>query len=374
MPSTVGTSTTPYATTDPFQRKVFFANGRFWVFYSDGTNMVYRTGTDGETWSDAVIIGTCENGSFFSVFFDGVYVHYVRATGALGTDSYYRRGTPNSDGTITWSADEQNVHSGASDDWYSLASIAVDSDGYVWIGARHFDGADYTPKVLKNDKTDGTWSMASGFPYQLSTTDSSDWHVLLIALTNLKVYVIYARTGQKPLGRLYDAGWGSEETDVADYPISAGARMSAVNEGDDVHFAYLRYATDQVRYNKRVYGTGWQGDELVQDSVTSRSAPTISLHTATGNLYVFWAGSPTAHHIYFKKCVGGTWDSDPTDWIDESTDELYLDDVLTSYYQEYDFKIGLIYTTKTATPWNIKHDYVAALHPHQAMGMMHSGL
>ena len=46
-PSIVGTSSVFTAISRPFQRKIFFANGLFWVFYSDGTNMVYRTSADG---------------------------------------------------------------------------------------------------------------------------------------------------------------------------------------------------------------------------------------------------------------------------------------------------------------------------------------
>jgi len=77
-PSVVGTSTTgavPY----PHQRKTFYANGRFWVFYSDGRNMVYRTSTDGSTWSSATTVRAAINGSLFSVWFDGTYLHYAYA-------------------------------------------------------------------------------------------------------------------------------------------------------------------------------------------------------------------------------------------------------------------------------------------------------
>ena len=43
--------TTSTATTSTHQRKSFYANGRYWVFYSDATDMVYKTSLDGVSWS-----------------------------------------------------------------------------------------------------------------------------------------------------------------------------------------------------------------------------------------------------------------------------------------------------------------------------------
>ena len=46
--SGITTSTPPPV---PHMRKSFYANGRYWVFYSDATNMVYKTSLDGVSWS-----------------------------------------------------------------------------------------------------------------------------------------------------------------------------------------------------------------------------------------------------------------------------------------------------------------------------------
>jgi len=371
LPSTVGTSTSLYATWEHHQRKVFFANGRFWVFYSDGTNFVYRTSSDGSSWSSPTIIGPATSGGSASVFFDGTYVHYARR---WPYNIYYRRGLPNCDGTITWSAAEQTVYSGDDSDDYRNPMIVVDSGGYAWIGVRHYDGTHWCPYVFKNANTDGTWSTATGFPYQLSTTDDPDWRVSIVPLTNLKVYVIYANYGSVPLGILYDGGWGAEENDLADYPIWGGRAHSAVNKDDDIFFVYLRSTSpQQIRYNFRDYdGTpNWTGDILVQEGET---LPVLAINKAKNELYCFWSDKPTAEHIYYKKCVAGTWDTDPTDWIDESTDHLAEWGKLSCYYKDYDFKIGLVYMTKTSSPYNIRHEWLPALHPQHVMGMMHSGL
>jgi hypothetical protein len=57
-PALVATSTSSTATHTPSQRLSFYANGRHWVFYSDGSFFGWRTSTDGITWSDFTAITT----------------------------------------------------------------------------------------------------------------------------------------------------------------------------------------------------------------------------------------------------------------------------------------------------------------------------
>ena len=213
MPSTVGTSTITTPTAHQFQRKCFYANGRFWVFYSDGTNLVYCTSLDGMSWTSPTTIRACAGGNHFSIWFDDTYLHYVYCS---ASSLYYRRGTPDSDGSISWSALEQTVSTEYDTAWYP--SIAVDSSRYVWIGYRDYFSPNYTPWVIKSGNNDGTWGTTpSGFPYQLSTTSDTYWRTTIVSLTSLKIYVIYARNAQLPLGQLWNgSSWGSEENDLAD--------------------------------------------------------------------------------------------------------------------------------------------------------------
>ena len=44
---------------DPREIKEFYAHGRFWKFYGDGTNMVYRTSTDGQNWNSPEPVSAC---------------------------------------------------------------------------------------------------------------------------------------------------------------------------------------------------------------------------------------------------------------------------------------------------------------------------
>ncbi len=214
MPATVGTSTQNTAVSYGFQRKGFYAAGLFWAFFSNGTNAGWEFSNDGTTWTgDFTSIGACWEGSRFSVWFDGTHVHYARMD---NYDTFYRRGTPENDGTITWSAVEQTVHDGAFSDHYDYLCITVDTNGYAWIGVIHDKpNGDDLPVVLKNDNNDGTWAL--DFAYELNAADDIYWRVCPVPLTGGKVYVVYCRDAQAPLGNLWNgAAWVGEESNLAD--------------------------------------------------------------------------------------------------------------------------------------------------------------
>jgi hypothetical protein len=365
----VGTSTSSSATTFPFQRKTFYANGRFWVFYSDGSNMVYRTSTDGSTWTSSATVRACSAGYKFSIWFNGTYLHYAYAD---NMQIYYRRGTPNSNGSITWSASEQTVSTTYNTAMYPM--VSVDSNGYVWIGYWEYPGANHYCYVIKSGNNDGTWGTTpSGFPYQLSTTVST-WKVSIIPLTSGKMLAIYSYGGSTVRVKRWDgSAWGSEVATTS--AIYDGSYHSAVAQGDDVHLTFLKNSGYDILYVKYTYVTNSFGTETtLQAGATSASAPVISINTAANDLYVFAAtkttGTPsgwTAEHIYYKKYTASTgqWGS-WTDWINETTEVLTAADRLTCFSQSYDSKIGLVYMTKTTSLYNVKFAYLQLNSPPNA--------
>jgi hypothetical protein len=128
-PSTVGTTNVSYAlgNTEGYNHGGFYAVGRYWAWYTDGTNELLTSSTDGLTWSTPLIIRPGTGGAQFAGTFDGTYFHYVSSHSHGQT--VYRRGQPNSDGTITWSAPEQVVVTCGTTFPYSCddATIAIDS-------------------------------------------------------------------------------------------------------------------------------------------------------------------------------------------------------------------------------------------------------
>jgi hypothetical protein len=363
-PSVVGTSTTYTATYFPYQRKSFYANGRFWVFYLNGTNMVFRSSTDGTTWSSETVIRPA-SGIDFDVFLQDTYVHYAFMD--VNTYKlYYRRGTLNSDGTITWT-NEQYV-SDAGTVAYPPA-IGVDSNGYPWIGYVCQFGYDYYPYVIKSSRNDGIWQTASGFPYQLSTT-SAYWRAVSITpLTAGKMLAIYTSDGVTIKARRWDgSAWGAEVATTS--AIHMSEYYSAVAQGDNVHLVFLKSSGYDILYVKYTYSTNSFGTETtLQAGATAYSAPVLSIDPSTNDLYVFAAtkttGTPsgwTANHIYYIKYTASTgqWGS-WTDWIDETTEELCYAYVLTCFYNAYGNYIGLVYVTKTASPYNVKFAFLSVI-------------
>ena len=359
--STVATATNSSATQYPFQTKSFYANTRFWAYYSDGTNMVWKSTTDPTDWSgSATIIGAQKYGYTFSVVFDGTYVHYARAE--RNYVLYYRRGIPESNGTITYSAAEQTVYSGLYNDHYDFPQIAIDDSGYAWIGAKFRTGNYYYPYALLNANNDGTWSTSSST--KLHTDSVVSWIVKPVSLTDQKMYVIYAyatTSGGYAYGKLWTGSFGSQETCNSN-GIQVNYGISATNEGDNVHFAYLRYDTYQIRYRLRTYGgsPAWGTDTLVQNSVTTSTCPSLSIETATNNVYCFWMDLPTADHIYYaiRYSSNSSWSS-AVDWIDESSDTILSGNNLNCFYKSYGGYIGVLYSTKTSSPYNLKFAYLS---------------
>ena len=355
MAATVSTSTQAGAITIAFQRKVFYAEGLFWAFFSNGVNAGWEFSSDGTTWTGAFTsIGACAGGDRFSVWVDDTYIHYARLN---PRDLFYRRGILVNDGTITWSAVEQTVDVGIATDHYDFPCITVDTNGYAWIGVMHDQpDDDDLPVVLKNANTDGTWSL--DFAYELSAIDDLTWRVAPIALTAGKVYVVYCYASAAPLGKLYNAGWGAEENTLADHNIERGDAFSAVAIEDNVHFIYNRDTTNQIRHNERVWGVGWNvADVLVQDAVTATTTATLSADPSEGDLYCFWALS-TTDHVYYKQYTGGAWDGAATDWVDETADDIQYDSQVSSFYSDYGSYVGLLYVTKTGSPYNVRFAFL----------------
>jgi len=346
-PNTVGDCDSALATYYSFQRKTFYANTRFWVFWVNGTtNVLYATSPDGVSWSSTTSVraSTVYSGWAFSVWFDGTYIHYAYADVSA---IYYRRGTPNSDGSITWSATEQTVSDDTNCDY---PMITVDSNGYAWIGYTTTDAR----KVTKNANTDGTWTTTSGFPYTLI---ASTGYVSVVPLTAGKVYVVYSRAGYTLKGKLWTGSWGDEEattTTVAGY----AQFFSVVAHDDDVHIAFAGpSSTYSFIHVKRTYGVGWGSETTLWSQTSQESSPTLSINMTTGTLYCFRTIGPVQNTVYYKKCVAGTWDTDATLWFTE-TETISCNDKTSSFYQTQNNGVGLIYTTLTESPNHVRFAFL----------------
>ena len=347
------TTTLSTAVNGSSQRKSFYYNGRWWVFYSDGTNMVYRTSLNGSGWTAAsAAVRACTSGEQFSIWFNGTHVFYGYGAGA-NTALYYRCGLPSSDGTISWSAAETAVVAApGAGRFQTYCGIAVDDSWHALIAYTSDKGTKGTilPQITRNDDTDGTWTTTATYPKTLNATHQASYNVVVIPLTGGKYFCMYSWAG----GSVYGTAWtgAAFKAEVSTPSVAnTGGYMSCVNQSDDVHIVFAN--STSINYVKYTYSSNTlsSSETIVQ---STNKAPVLSIDPDTNILYCFWAGSPTANHIYYKRCISGTWDTDPTDWITETALTLTRNNHISCFYQAYRGKMGLMYMTKDASPYNIK--------------------
>ena len=361
-PSTVATSTSNAAARYSYQDKSFYADGLFWVFYSDGTNLAYSTSSTGTSWTVGASspIRACTAGNDFSIWFDGTYVYYAYTANSVDTAMYYRVGTPTSSGSITWIAAEQTAIAAVSSVTYSNPYVSVDSAGHAWISYDYYTTS-ITPYVTESASTasgagGGTWGTTpSGFPHQLSSTAESGWMSATIPLTSGNMLVIYAGNGVYLYADEWSGtSWGTPITSA--YEVANSEFFGAVANGNNVNIAYTTSAY-AIQYMQYIYSSNsFSAGATLESGASANYAPVISMDPVTGNLYVFWAGYPTANHIYYSEYSGSSWSS-PVSWITESTSLTATYD-LTCFYEAYGTYMGVEYMTATSSPYNVRFAFL----------------
>lgn len=322
--STVGSSTSSDATKFLGHSKIFNASSLYWVWYSDGTNLIFSSSSDRSTWSSPTVVSACTNGGIFSVAYNGSRFAY-----ALDTDSglKFRQGAPYSNGTIIWDAVEQTVLIGTS----GFPVIEFDSIGKPVIGYYAYYGW-----VVKSSKLDGTWTNASGFPYELQSDDINE-PFGIARLTNEKFLVLYwkylAELGAFSIrAKLWNGtAFGSIENSGAYF----GAGASFVAVGDDVHVVLS--ASGFLMHIKRSSAGVWTTDLWSEPNIDVFSTPSISKEDST--LYVTWIDK--SKNLYIRKYVS-TWSTDAY-WFTASTS--YVANSLNVIQEKSGSTFALIYTS-----------------------------
>jgi len=346
-----------------YQRYTFYANARFWVFYSDNVNLVYTTSIDGSVWVSATAVRTASANPEFSVWFDGTYVHYAKGQKdqVPNTPLYYRMGVPNASGNITWNAPEQIVAPAVANRSYRAPQIITDSDGYPVITYFNKTTKPYilVASVIKSSTKNGTWTNAAGFPAVVSTKAAWPFSV---PLKNSKLYTMwFSMDNAKTRGSLYNgAFWGVAADCTSNYNYDEIRGLSAVSYGDDVHLVYIENetATKIYRHVKRTYGSGW-GPETVVKNVTAASGNsgsiTLTVDSNNGDLWMWF--NTTDNKIAYRKYVASTssWDTNDTYPFGDSFTFPYY---ITTSYQVRNKKILAYWQEGTLTPYYLLFDYL----------------
>jgi hypothetical protein len=328
-PTEVVTTMAYYVEYEPHLRTMFFASGLHWVSYYQGTSglngtISYKTTDDGgATWSSEIDIREWEDDyDSYSVWYDNTYCYYVYEN---YSQLYFRRGLPEENGTITWSAAEQTIPT-VFEEVEGNPAICSDSEGYVWVAYQDYNESasgynKYPCYVTRSGNTDGTWGATpAGFPYRIANHDTfadTSWEFSLIPLTGGKVYVLYRAYQDYLYGMRWDGvGWGAEN--MVDYSGVYASTFSAVADGDDVDIVYhrLQDLIYKVMYVKYLYESDtFSSEEEIVTPDTPYTFPVLSKDFHSGDLYCFGYGFGVNTSIYYIRRIDGTWDDTPTEWI-----------------------------------------------------------
>jgi len=335
-PSVVATTTANTATSfGSFQPKVFKLVGRYWAIYGHIANgFRYKTSTDGVTWGGELVIvdppmGIAGSGIAFWWEEDQGFLHYVRSHGADDLNHiYYRRGAPQSDGTITWSQAEQTYTGNHANNEYYYPSIAVDTNRYVWVGYRNVSagGPNEYVNFIRSEQTDGTF-VADEVLHLNLTSIADGWIGYVIPLTAGKVYAFLLGNGTQRGGRLWDgATWGSFEWigPWSDNPINQPrvptGGISTVADGDNLYTAFSWHNTSAVPwvnqwgFTYRTYSVGSWSDTAYYDSDVYETTTPATIQAVDSENFLIWFQADG--DLYYRRFYNGVMDSQRTLGLD----------------------------------------------------------
>lgn len=306
-PVAIDATTDKYATNDPKQWKTLFAAGLYWAFYNTGSQIVFKTSSDGSTWSAATPVCPVSGGYQFCIFFDGTYIHYARGSSTI----FYRRGIPQSNGTIAWSATEQQVATGIQVSTV-VPMVAVDSGGFPWISVEG-SGTTVAATIYKSSTNDGTWVTASGFPkiISLSGYTSNNFRCGIAPLLSGKMIVFMADSGVPLVVSVWDGStFGSPISSSAlTYPPTVNVVTLPSIFGNKAFFSFLDN-NNNIIFQEFDADTGvFTSPFQVQSSATTAntSGGGIALDPSSGDIYISWWDGATEIFLRRFDSANNTW-------------------------------------------------------------------
>lgn len=344
------------------QRQSFHTAGRFWTFWEDsGANGAYFSSSiDGTIWAARTqfsVYGGFSDviGRKLSVAYRAPYVHVVYAYngGGFNSDLRYRRGTPQLNGTIVWTA-EQLVGVAMND----MPFIAVDTNGFAWVSCSVINALQLDSRTYKNSMTDGTWITDVGFPYTIQTLGGTFNTVILVPLTNGNMMAIVTNDNlQTARSRRWTAGvWGAEK---ATTKIPFWAYMaSAVAIGDDVHLVFETGPGGNPLWHtiNSASSDTWSAEVQLHPNLNTEGWAILSSDESRNDVHVFY--NVSQFHVNTPNIYHATWNS--SIWSSVELFQWESPNVVTranAYDRILDGYIGVAFTENLG-PVDIKHAFL----------------
>ena len=292
----------------PHQHKSFYDAGLWWFFYAaypdaalPGSLCYITSSNGGATWSTPTTLG-------YSVGYDAEWTlayntvngkvwvglsNYANATSGENNWGFIvRRGSPQSNGTITWDAAWQTAI--AATTAVSDPNMVIDTNQHLWIG--------YNGSITKNANTDGTWATAPGFPVRLRGNQ------ILAPLSNGGVYAVNYEWGYNIRSIGYISTTGSStftaEGNITALPVEDTAsnantyvgRIFADGLGDGIAHVVYQSTTGQIRYAQRNANGVWAPEVvLATGAEPAVSSPMLTFNQKNGDIMVTWTAYDTLY-------------------------------------------------------------------------------
>lgn len=345
----VCTVSSPSAIKDSMHRKVVYDAGYWYIFYYDGTEWKYRSTLDGVAFSSpltAIARGYYGRCGGLDAKIRESWIHVCSSYRPVGPyTQYFRRGSPAA-GVIAWGPeriphDETDFHIGG--------SVDKSTTGRIWAVNEHFiTWYKIAYEFGKSDDLGHSWT--EDYDDTTDTMDPDEGGIYIVRLTAGKMMAIW-KDGDCNLGYYYYNGafWSRGEFGVT--AVSGWGGFSVCSLNDYVYLAYLR--SDNKICFRFFNGAVWGTDTIIQEGVTATSYPLL-VNNDDGDLLLIWAGSPLANRIYAKTRFAGVWDGAPTEIINESSEGLTGNELLSCGLSEFGIdRVGLLYLTGSST-YNLK--------------------
>lgn len=354
---TISTSPASTATSISSERKVIFASGLWWDFFSTGTTgsgngISYETSPDGISWSpltSVTITSGSQYGSTFSLWQIQNTIYYEMTTPHASANFVWRYGTLNSGGSITWSIPETSITTTGTSNYYS--SIAVDNSGNAWVAFNSVEGSSNNHIEVWEHASGagaGTWTKAT----DLSSLPS-DATPILLPLSSGGVALIYG-TGQKTgLVSIVtsSSGWASPVSPPSKYAMFDS---SAVAIGNTVYFVGLASASSgstSGTVNFWSYSSGQSSTSAETALQSNSNAWSASLSEISSGLLAFYG---SGSNVYYTSTQNFGASFSPQ--LSISTGESSLTGVSSGYSSS-----GLSWTSGSSSPYNVRFSSLGIL-------------
>jgi hypothetical protein len=380
----------------PFQHHSFIDDGRQWVFYTNGSYLVYSTSTNMVTWSAPIAVHPCVDsidpsgnwqigdsysGTQFDLWYDSTNNKLdivVLPTSTNNTALLYARFTPSSStGALTnvtaidpW---QPSLSGGGANVSMVLPSICVTPSQQPIIAVTRINASD-TPAIdvgvigFANPGTGTLMALAGSWPkYNLSQTgDASAFGSVIPLLSgNISVQFVEAEIGEGYLKQAIIGITGGADTLGTDYYVDSNATPSApgflwdynavsvhtdavtASGNEDVMIVWNKDegATSSLQFNRLADSTDWDGVpsyaiELADDDIYIGA---LGLRDTVGNLVYSAIGYSESDYLYSWDYGLGTATLSTVDVIDEAHGVQYA--VMANYNRdlEGDQNTGFIY-------------------------------